>query len=276
MKLGIAMTLPHISPEQWAEKHKNAGLSAVVFPCNHKAETAEIDAYVKASKDYDLTIAEVGAWSNPMDLDPEARSRNFDYCRHQLELAEYVGACCCVNIAGAKGPVWDGGYPDNYTEETYWEIVDCVQRLIDSVKPQKTCYTLEPMPWMHPDSPEDYLQMVRDIQRDAFGVHLDMVNMISSPQKYLFNQKFTNDAIAMLGPDIKSCHIKDMVLESSLTVSLKEVPCGEGGFDLKNYMDQLDKLDSDLPVIIEHLNQEEAYYQAIRYLQGLREDKKNG
>ena len=29
------------------------------------------------------------------------------------ELAEYVGACCCVNISGAAGEVWDGAYAEN-------------------------------------------------------------------------------------------------------------------------------------------------------------------
>ena len=42
MNLGIAMTLPHSSPEEWARKHKEMGLSAVVFPLDYKAVTAQI------------------------------------------------------------------------------------------------------------------------------------------------------------------------------------------------------------------------------------------
>ena len=269
MKLGIAMNLSHDSPQQWAEKHRNAGLEAVVFPCSHSDPIHVIDDYVAASQACGLTIAEVGAWSNMMALDPEERNRNFEYCVHQLELAEYVGANCCVNISGAKGPVWDGGYPDNYSEETYWEIVESVQKLIDRVKPQRTCYSLEPMPWMHPDSPEDYLQMIRDIDRPAFGVHMDMVNMISSPQKYFRNREYTDLAFSLLGPYIKSCHMKDISLGTQLTVRLEEVPCGEGGFDLKNYLVQIDQLDKNMPVMIEHLNQEAAYFKAISYIRGL-------
>lgn len=271
MKLGIAMSLSHNTPYEWAKKHKDAGLSSVVFPCDYTTKVSKIDEYVNACKDFNLTIAEIGAWNNLLTLDEKEKNQNFNYCKKQLELAEYVGALCCVNISGAKGKVWDGGYKENYADETYAEIVETVQKLIDSVNPQKTFYTLEPMPWMHPDSPEDYLKMIKDIDRKAFAVHLDIVNMISDPKKYLFNEQFTNDAISLLGKYTKSCHIKDVLLENRLTVSLREVPCGQGGFNLKNYIEQLDKLDINMPVIIEHLSQEDDYIKAISYINSLKE-----
>lgn len=271
MRLGIAINFSHNSPEEWAEKHKNMGLSSVVFPCSYDAKISTIDAYVRACKDYDLTIAEVGAWRNLLALNLKDRESNFDFCKRQLELAEYIGACCCVNISGAKGEIWDGGYKENYSDKTYSEIIETVQKLIDSVNPQHTFYTLEPMPWMCPDSPENYLQMIKDINRKAFGVHLDMVNMISDPKKYLFNEQFTNETITLLGKHIKSCHVKDVLLENQLTVRLTEVPCGQGGFHIKNYIERLDELDVDMPVIIEHLSVEEEYLQAIKYIKGLRE-----
>ena len=90
MKLGIAMNLSSTSPEEWAEKHKALGLSAVVFPCGYYDDHSKIDAYVKACKDFGLTIAEVGAWKNLLALDKEERKQNFDYCKKQLELAEYI------------------------------------------------------------------------------------------------------------------------------------------------------------------------------------------
>lgn len=271
MKLGIAINLSHYSPNEWAEKHLKAGLSSVVFPCNYMSDIAEIDAYKKACENYNLTIAEVGAWKNLLTPDKTARKENFDFCKNQLELADYINACCCVNISGAKGDIWDGCYKENYSEKTYTEIIETVQNLIDSVKPKNTFYTLEPMPWMHPDSPDDYLRMIKDINREAFGVHLDIVNMISDTKKYLFNEQFTTTAFCLLGKHIKSCHIKDVLLESHLTLKLKEVPCGEGGFNLKHYIEQINLLDENMPVIIEHLDKEEEYIKAIKYIERLKE-----
>ncbi|MBQ7624304.1 MAG: sugar phosphate isomerase/epimerase [Clostridia bacterium] len=269
MKLGISMNFAHKTPEEWAKKHKDAGLSAVVFPCGGDAPVSVIDNYVLACREYGLTIAEVGAWSNILSPDEKTREENFAYCLKQLELSEYIGAKCCVNISGAKGEVWDGGYKDNYSEKTYAEIIESVRKLIDKIKPKKTFYTLEPMPWMHPWSPEDYLKMIKDIDRDAFAVHLDVVNMLSSPERYFDNARFTNGAIALLGKYTKSCHVKDVLLDTHLTVILKETPCGKGGFDIKNYLERLDELDPDMPVIIEHLENEDEYREAIRYIKSL-------
>ncbi len=271
MKLGISMTLAHTSPEEWAQRHSSLGLTAVVFPGEKYAKTdRDIDAYVAAAKAYGLHIAEVGAWKNLLAPDETERRENFDYCLHRLELAEYVGADCCVNISGACGEQWDGAYPENYAPETYERIVNRVRELIDRVKPKKTTYTLEPMPWMPPTSPEEYLRLIRDIDRPAFAVHMDMVNMTFTPERYLFNADFTRHCFALLGPHVKSCHLKDVALSPKLTLQLAEAPCGEGGFDLKTYIDEAEKVDPDMPMIIEHLRSEEAYLKAIAYIKDLR------
>ncbi len=76
---------------------------------------------------------------------------------------------------------------------------------------------------MHPFSPKDYFQMIEDIERDRFAVHMDIVNMINTPEKYLFNKEFTDKAFEMLGKYIKSCHIKDVVMQTS-TVNMQFAP----------------------------------------------------
>jgi len=267
MVCGIAMTLSHSSAEEWAKKHIDMGLSAVVFPLDFKATTTQIDSYVKAAKDAGLLVAEVGSWCNPLDSDEKRRKSNLDFCIKQLELAEYIGASCCVNIAGTDGEVWDGSYASNYSEKIYEETVLSVQKIIDSVNPQLTRYTIEPMPHMIPDSPEIYLDLIKDINRKGFGVHLDVVNMITSPRVFFNNRELTDRCFELLGDYICSCHVKDSLLEHSLTVSIKEVPCGKGGFDIKYYLDKINE--KNLPVIIEHLSDEQAYRDAMAYINTL-------
>lgn len=270
MKLGIAAQLPHTSPDEWAMKHKELGLRAVVFPCNYKDAQTKIDSYLEACKVHDLAIAEIGSWGrNVLSADPAERSEAISQSVHQLELAEYVHADCCVSCSGAMGPVWDGPYPDNFSPKTYAKVVETTQQIIDAVNPKHTAYTLEPMPWMYPHTPENYLQLIKDINREGFGVHMDMINMISSPEKYLFNADYTKEAFALLGRYIKSCHIKDVAMSGKLTTLLKEVPCGEGGFDLKNYIQQIDLISPDMTVIIEHLEQMELYLKTIDYINEL-------
>lgn len=269
MKLGIGTTLPHTSPEEWAEKHCALGLKAVVFPCSYTEKTELIDAYVSAAKAAGLCIAEVGAWSNPISPDSIKRAEATAHCIHSLELAEYVGARCCVNISGAMGEIWDGSYPENYSGKTYELLIETIRKIIDEVKPVRTKYALESMPNMHPDSPEDYLQILNDIDREGFGVHLDLVNMLVSPRVFCDHRSLIDRSFKLLGPYMRSCHLKDAVLDSKLTVSIRETECGTGGIDLGYYISGADSVSTDMPMILEHLPSLEAYYRSIDTIRNL-------
>jgi Sugar phosphate isomerases/epimerases len=274
MKLGIATALSHSTPEEWADKHKALGLGAVVFPLNHDADIKLIDRYTDAARSRGLIIAEVGAWCNPIIADTATagaaqRRQNVAFCAHQLELADYIGALCCVNIAGAAGEIWDGGYAENYLPQTYEAIVASVREIIDTAKPKHAKYALETMPWMYPDSPESYLRLTADIDRSEFGVHMDMVNLINCPSRYFGSTDFTNHCFELLGDKILSCHLKDVVLRNKLTLNLDETFPGTGGFNIKNYIEQADKRNKNTPFIIEHLASEDDYIKAAAYMHGL-------
>ena len=74
------------------------------------------------------------------------------------------------------------------------------------------------------------------------------------------------DFIARLGPHIRSCHAKDILLQDQLTVHLDEVRPGQGTLDYRTYLTELAKLDKDLPLMIEHLPNAEEYGEAAAYI----------
>lgn len=269
MRLGIAKALEHSSPDEWAHKHRSLGCGAVVFPIDYNSDDSLINAYVRAANEYDLVIAEVGIWVNPICSNEKERELNLERCVNQLKLAERIGAKCTVNIAGSCGEIWDGGYKENYSNAAFDNIVSSVQHIIDSVKPKDTFYTLEPMPWMYPDSPESYLELIEAIDRDRFAVHLDIVNMITNPNKYFFNETFMEECFNLLGDSIISCHVKDVRLESHFTFNLKEVPCGEGNLNIVRYAHLANELSIDMPFIIEHLDSDEEYIESAIYVKNL-------
>ncbi|MBR0144076.1 MAG: sugar phosphate isomerase/epimerase [Clostridia bacterium] len=266
MRLGISFTLPHSSPAEWAEKTQALGLRAVVFPVDHTAPDSLIDAYAAVCRDYDLTIAEVGAWKNLMDPDPAARKSNYEYVRDQLALADRVGANCCVDISGAVGEVWDGGYPGNYLPETFDRVVDTVKSLIRDARVRRTAFTLEPMPWMLPWDGESYRKLLDAVDDPRFAVHMDAINLMNSPERYFHCAAFLKETFALLHGRIRSVHVKDVRLERTLTLHLKEVPIGDGGFDVPAYARLAEAEGPDTPFIVEHLGNAEAYYAALDVL----------
>lgn len=128
-----------------------------------------------------VVIAEVGAWRNLLDPDAAKRKENLQYVIERLELAEGVGARCCVDIAGSYNPtVWYGPHPNNLSQEFFDATVENCRRIIDAVRPSRTTFSIEMMGWNLPDGPESYLRLVRAVDRSAFSVHLDVCNGINA------------------------------------------------------------------------------------------------
>jgi sugar phosphate isomerase/epimerase len=265
VRLGGPVPGKYDDPLKWVKAVKSLRYSAAICPVQPGASTELIRSFSFEAKRNNILISEVGVWNNVLDPDEIAGKAAINKNIVSLQLADEIGACCCVNISGAKGEIWDGPYPGNYSRETFDQIVENVRYIIDQVKPKNTFYTLEPMPYMLPDSPDTYLDLVRAIDRDRFAVHLDPVNMISSPQRYFNNAAFLRECFAKLGPFIKSVHAKDITIMPELTVHLEERRPGSGSLDYSVFLQEMSKL-KDIPMMMEHLEKQEDYDLAAEYI----------
>ena len=268
MYLGLSSSLKHSSPEEWAETHKALGLKSVVFPVDCNAEEKLIMRYKEAAEKNGLLIAEVGIWRNTLAADLAEREKWIDYAIRQLKMADKLGAACCVNVVGTPyGPRWDGGYRQNFSQELWQLAVKMIQRIIDEAKPVHTKFSIESMPWMIPSSPDEYLHLIKDVNRKEFGAHLDVVNMITSPERYFFNDKFLEECFSKLKGKICSCHLKDIHLKEEYTFQLEECACGEGTLDLELFAKLATAENAQMPMIIEHLSTDEEYLASLKYVQ---------
>ena len=269
MLLGGTVAGSFAGPAEWEKLLVRSRFRAVTAPFNMYTPREETEAFCAACERHGVVIAEIGVWKNLFDPDPAAAAEALRYAEGQLALADALGIACCVNIAGTESTAgWDAADPSNYTDETYERIVSCVRGILDRVEPKRAFYCLEPMPWMIPDSPEVYLQLIRDVDRPQFGVHMDFVNMINSPRRYLAAGKFIEECFTTLGPMIKSTHIKDSRMHpTNLTALLEECSPGEGTLDFGEILKILDReLPADAPVLLEHMTTFEEYEKAYQYL----------
>ena len=269
MRLGAPVFKKYSTPQEWVALVKESGYRAAYCPVEPGADEATIKAYEQAAQKADLVIAEVGAWSNPLSRNEEERSKATRHCVACLGLAEKIGARCCVNIAGSRGDKWDGPFAEDLTEDTLALIVESVRGIIDAVRPSRTCYALETMPWMYPDSTDSYERLIKAIDRKAFAVHFDPVNLVSSPQLLFRSREMVKEFIARLGRWCKSVHVKDCSIGGTLTVHISEVRPGTGQFDCGTLLRELERLDPDMPVMLEHLAEEKEYLLAAGYLRSL-------
>ncbi len=256
------------SPDEWVQEHIKLGYTAAYCPLKSNSTDDVVASYEKAAKNAGLIIAEVGAWSNPISPNDDERKKAMDKCISSLDLADRIGANCCVNVSGSRNPDdWAGPHKDNLTKNTFELIVETTRTIIDAVKPKRTFFTLETMPWAYPDSPESYLDLIKAIDHKQFAAHLDPVNLVCSPQRYFNNGELIKNCFKLFGQHIKSCHAKDIALSTKLTTHLDEVLPGTGGLDYNIFLTQLAKLDN-IPLMIEHLKTPEEYKKASDYIKG--------
>ena len=266
MRLGTSSPLRHNSPEEWAANQIALGCRTVVFPVQSNEPEQKIIDYKEAADKAGLTIAEVGIWRNAMAADPVERKKCRDYCVEQLRLADFLGARCAVNVAGAFGPRWDGGFLENFSKEAWDETVAMVREIIDRANVKRTYFTLEPMPWMVPTGPKEYLHLLEAVDRDRFAVHMDIINMVNSAERYFHPEELIDECAELLGGQIRSCHIKDVHLGERYTLRLEECGPGDGEFPLRYYAEKMHEIDPDMPVILEHLQTDEEYLRYLTYL----------
>lgn len=270
VRLGGPVFIKFSDPDSWVRALVDLGYRAAYCPLEPEADPDLIRATEKAAGLADIVIAEVGAWSNPISPDQTQSREAIEKCVRSLELAEAIGARCCVNISGSRNPEqWAGPHPDNLTEATFEMVVESTRKIIDSVRPTRTFYALEPMPWSFPDSPETYLRLIEAIDRRQFGVHFDPVNMIWSPRLYFNNGAFIRDCFKKLGPYLRSCHAKDIHMPDNLyTPHFDEVRPGLGHLDYEVFLNELSGF-PEVPLMMEHLQTAGEYSLAAAYIRGV-------
>ncbi len=273
VRLGGPVFLASTDPAELAREHRRLGYSAAYCPEAKVEDTDHIRVIRDAFAKEDVTIAEVGAWRNLLDPDDAKRRDNLAYVTARCALAEEVGARCCVDIAGSYNPsVWYGPNPKNLSREFFDATVENCRQIIDAVKPRRTKFTIEMMGWNLPDSPDAYLELIKAVDRKAFGVHLDVCNGVNCPARFYQNTAYIEECFAKLGPWIISCHAKDLQWVVELNVHFLEVVPGRGEIDYKTYLRELAKLPVEAPLMLEHLKTADEYEEGKRYIRKVGEE----
>jgi len=260
IRLGGPIFLRSEDPAELAREHRRLGYSAAYCPNAELTDTARIREIERAFAAENVVIAEVGAWKNMLDPDPTKRKANLDYVTARCALAEAVGARCCVDIAGSyNAEIWYGMHPKNLSREFFDATVENCRRVIDAVRPKRTRFTIEMMPWNLPDGPDAYVELIRAVARPAFAVHLDVCNVINSPKRFYESGEVIRECFRKLGPSIASCHAKDLQWVPEYNVHFAEVVPGRGQVDYRAYLTELARLPHDAPLMLEHLKSAAEY-----------------
>ncbi|MEM1027592.1 MAG: sugar phosphate isomerase/epimerase family protein [Planctomycetota bacterium] len=272
IRLGAPLVDPPSEPGPWAKAAVAHGYRAVYGPITWDDPRARddqaIEAYVDAANQSDLLIGEVGVWHvNLIDPEPRRRDEAVEAVTRGLALADRMDATACVCLAGSRShEAWWLPHPDNLGQQAFDLLVRQVRRIIDTVRPTRASLAIEPMPWTIPVDVDQTLALVAAVDREQFGVHLDLANWIDSPRVFLDHHRLIDDAIQRLGPKLVGVHLKDVRLEHDLPAHLRECAPGEGQLDLAYLLSKLSALPQKLPVLLEHLDTQAQYDKAFAFI----------
>jgi sugar phosphate isomerase/epimerase len=252
-------------PEAYVRIQVEQGYTAINMPPLRPGDTDQIRALAEAVAGAGVVIGEAGAWRNLVAHDETKRKANLEFAVETLAVADELGVLCCVAYHGTVGHAGDGWglsdnydygpHPDNRGEAGLQRMVETARYLIDSVRPKRTKFSLEQVPWLVTGTPQDYLRLIKAVDRPQFGAHIDAANMIVSPGHYFDTPGMLREGFDLLGPYVVSAHAKDIVMQGGpgrISLHMDEVPVGEGNLDYRAYLRELDALGRDVPLMIEH------------------------
>ena len=256
-------------PEAYVRQYVNEGYAAIYAPPLLPGDPT-IKTLVQAVAKAGLVIGEAGAWRNLVAHDEATRKVNLQFAVDTLAAADEMGVVACVAFHGTVGHAGDpwqlsdnydyGPHPGNLGEAGFQRMVETARYVIDAVKPRRTRFSLEMVPWLITGTPQEYLRLIKAIDRPAFAAHIDAANMITSPQFYFDTPRMLREGFALLAPYVVSAHAKDIVMKGGpgrISFHMDEVPPGEGMLDYRAYLRELNALGRDVPLMLEHFDKPE-------------------
>jgi sugar phosphate isomerase/epimerase len=122
------------------------------------------------------------------------------------------------------------------------------------------------MQWVYPDSVDSYERLIKAIDRKAFAVHIDPVNLVNCPSHYYDTGALIHDCFRRLGHLLRCCHAKDVIMADKAIVHIDEVRPGLGTLDYATFLTELARVAPDAPLMLEHLPNEAEYDLAAAHI----------
>ena len=90
MRIGGGIEKEYHNPDEWLRLVKDLGYSAVLCPVDSRSDGQTRRAYLRAARDADLVIGEVGVWRNCLSKNDRERKAAMEYALAYLLLSKDI------------------------------------------------------------------------------------------------------------------------------------------------------------------------------------------
>ena len=283
IQVGIFTGYFPYSLEETAKRIRNLGFNTVQLDVSFKdmdLSTEQINSEkCKKIRDtfrrYNLPVSCISGYTNLINPNPEKRAANLAHLKQIIRYANELGSPYVISETGTFDPDSDWvHHPKNKTQEGYEECRKIIAELVEFSREQGVTFLVETYVNNVIGSVEETLRLFADIKDPHLGLLMDPTNYF---EEHNIDQmdKTLNQIFNALSDKIKISHAKDVKraagaqgvkmadIDASEAHTLRgvgtiELPApGLGALNYDLYLQRLSREYPNIPIIIEHLEEED-------------------
>ena len=227
-----------------------------------------------AFRDANIQIVAISGYTNLISPDPEKKRKNIEYVKSLLKFAREFGTPYVISETGTYEPSSDWVFHErNATEEAFQEIKEVIVELADWARKHDAVFLVENYVNNVIGSVDQLLRLFREVDHPGLGLLMDPTNYFNGSNIRNVDAELYRIFNA-LEHKIKIAHAKDIKLAESSEekhASIDaveshtfrgagdvELPAaGLGVLNYELYLKLLSKKYPNIPIIIEHLDEED-------------------
>ena len=131
-------------------------------------------------------------------------------------MAEEVNARCAISLIGslvtADAKIWHARNIGDEAFRTPRRRGGTRHHRTRWRPPRARLWVFEIYPFSVNDTPANIRRLLDAVDRDHFGVHMDLVNLVNCPRAYFGNAALLAESLRLFGDRIVSAHAKDIAM----------------------------------------------------------------
>jgi sugar phosphate isomerase/epimerase len=208
-------------------------------------------------RQYNLPISCISGYTNLVHPDGAKRKKNLDHLKQIITCAHDLGSPYVISETGTFNHDSDWlDHEKNKTEEGYEECMEVVQSIVDFSRKNGVTFLIETHVKNIIGSIQQTLRLFADIQDPHLGLLMDPTNYFNDDNIDQMDKTIDQIFNALSGR-VKIAHAKDVKRDDLDSTSVIRPAPGLGSLNYDLYLQRLSEHYPNIPIIIEHLEEED-------------------
>jgi len=252
-----------------ARRAARLGFRGVSIGFDHRWTDQDLLAIRQAFDEQGVHVVELGCYCNFVTPRDDEAQRNLARLQKALQAGALLNCDHAVTYAGSRSPDPDQPFAsdrENWSDATWELLVARIWALLDSVEDLGVALCFEPSTTTALNSLDSLAQLLADVGTWRLRIALDPTG-IFTPEAAADPRPALAEIFARLADTIVVARATDVALAGGKPEpEVAPAPLGRGVLHYETYLQLLDKLELDTPLIVKHQGSDAEYSAARRFL----------